>query len=217
MWGAHHTLKKTLSMTAAAQPQSDHKRYRDPTRGNRWAVKLLPGEYYAAATPEELICTALGSCISACLFDAESKIAGMNHFMLPSSYNGEWAGVSAAARYGNYAMEHLINNMIKLGASKANMTAHIYGGAMLFGSGSSTNVGQDNIKFAQDYLLNENIPLLGQDVGGPYSRKIFMDATTGLVECKALLVLKNNTIQEREQEYTTTIKDDDIAGDVELF
>ena len=77
------------------------------------AVKVLPGEYFAS-NESMVIMTVLGSCIAACLWDSRMQVGGMNHFMLPDSGgNGQDSG-----RYGSYAMELLINEMLKLGARR---------------------------------------------------------------------------------------------------
>ena len=87
------------------------------------AVKVLPGEYFVF-NEDVLIMTTLGSCIATCLWDRQAKIGGMNHFMLPD--NG--GGASDSGRYGSYAMELLINEMMKMGASRMTMEAKVFGG-----------------------------------------------------------------------------------------
>jgi len=72
------------------------------------AVKVLPGEYFVS-DENMVIQTVLGSCIAACLWDSRTHVGGMNHFMLP-----EGDGADQSGRYGSYAMEVLINEMMKL-------------------------------------------------------------------------------------------------------
>ena len=74
------------------------------------AAKILPGEYFVA-NREALLVTVLGSCVAACIRDSDSGIGGMNHFMLPDEGGRDTVGTSA--RYGTYAMEVLINHLLK--------------------------------------------------------------------------------------------------------
>ena len=98
------------------------------------AVKVLPGEYYVT-TSDMVLVTVLGSCVSACIRDREKGIGGMNHFMLAESADS--AGLSASARYGTYAMEILINHLLKLGARRNNLEAKVFGGGRVMASLSS--------------------------------------------------------------------------------
>lgn len=179
------------------------------------AVKILPGEYHVAEG-DEMIVTTLGSCISACIRDTRLGLGGMNHFMLPQSEGGEWAGMSASTRYGNFAMEYLINEILKRGGSKRFMEAKIFGGGQMFGE-TSMNVGHRNETFAMEYLKTEGIRVSASDVGGAYSRKLYFQPKTGKVMLKKLTVLKNDTIMKREKEYQQTLAKDKIEGDIELF
>ena len=179
-------------------------------------VKLLPGEYHVAKTGEVIV-TTLGSCIAACIRDKEKGIGGMNHFMLPTSEEGTWAGVSAASRYGNFAMEYLINEIIKRGGVKSKMEAKIFGGGIMFGAGNGSHVGATNIDFAKRYLTTEKIPMTAEDVGSNVSRKVYFEPASGKVIVKRLVVLKNDTLLQRETAYSKQLATQPIAGDVELF
>lgn len=189
-------------------------KYFDPYQ-KMWTTKILPGEFHVAE-PGELIVTTLGSCIAACIRDKTLGIGGMNHFMLPASDKGEWAGVSASTRFGNFAMEHLINEIIKKGGLKANMEASILGGGQMFGS-QNIRVGDTNIAFAREYLATEGIPLVYEDVGGDTSRKVYFAPDTGKVIVKKFATVSNNTIQEREESFAKDISSQPVEGDIELF
>lgn len=195
------------------QPDAKNK-YFDPYQ-KVWTTKILPGEYHVAESGE-MIVTTLGSCISACIRDKRLGLGGMNHFMLPASEKGEWAGVSASTRFGNFAMEHLINEIIKQGGNKNDMEASILGGGIMFGS-TTIKVGETNIKFAQEYLAVERIPLIYEDVGGEVSRKVYFSPNTGKIIVKKLARLTNDTIEKREKSLAEDISKKPIEGDVELF
>ncbi len=201
-------------MTEATFHKSNCKTYFDSYLKTE-AIKILPGEYHAT-NGEEMVVTTLGSCISACIRDTRLGIGGMNHFMLPQSEAGEWAGASASSRYGNFAMEYLINEILKLGGSKLFMEAKIFGGGQMFGE-TQLNVGRRNENFALEYLKTEGIKVAAQDVGGAYSRKVYFQPSSGKVMLKKLTVLKNDTILKREKEYEQTLATDKIEGDIELF
>ncbi|MBI1362421.1 MAG: chemoreceptor glutamine deamidase CheD [Proteobacteria bacterium] len=188
-------------------------RYLDPYV-NRWTTKILPGEY-AVTAEDELIVTAVGSCIAACIHDTVTGIGGMNHFMLPSSTGGDWAGQNAAARYGNFAMEFLINEILKQGGKKTNLVAKIFGGGTMMPA--QLQIGEMNAAFAREYLQTEKIPILAEDVGQGYSRKVYFHPKSGAVTMKKLMVLANDTIPRREADYGKVLSDMPLDGEVELF
>lgn len=188
---------------------------------NMVVAKILPGEFYM--TVEHVaIATTLGSCISACIWDERTNVGGMNHFMLPYTekevHEVNWGqkGENAdATRYGNFAMEHLINTILKSGSKKIDLRAKIFGGAKVFNQ--SSNIGQENTDFAYEYLEQEGITIQGVDVGDIYPRKVVFEPYSGRVFVKKLKTLHNDTIIKRESEYCKDLGDKGISGDVELF
>lgn len=154
-------------------------------------VKIQPGEVYVT-TERELISTGLGSCISACVWDPFIELGGMNHFMLPfgdaDNIEGwdptQWR--SNAARYGNYAMELLINTLIQQGAVKSRLRVKLFGGGMVMGTGKQANVGEKNIDFIRNYVKNEGLNLAGEDLGSEFPRKVVFDPITGKAWVKKL-------------------------------
>ena len=184
---------------------------------NQEAVKILPGEYFATGE-DGMIVTVLGSCISVCLRDSITKVGGMNHFLLPSSDDGIADGLlSESARYGTYAMELLINELLKLGASKSRLEAKIFGGGNMLRGITTTNVGERNAEFVLHYLRTEQIPILADDLLGPYPRKIYFFTDTGEVKVRKIKSMHNTTIIDRESEYRLKIKQQPQSGDVDLF
>lgn len=193
-------------------------RYVDNTHGIV-AAKLLPGEYYVTKE-NEMITTVLGSCISACIRDRESGVGGMNHFMLPITTadklrSGNESVVGNATRYGNYAMEHLINTILKNGGKRKNLEVKVFGGGKIIPT--LTDIGVKNIEFVLEYIDTEGLLLLSQDLGDIYPRKIIYFPKTGKVGMKKIQDLHNTTIVQRERQYFDNIKNAPVAGDVELF
>ncbi|HET7526841.1 MAG TPA: chemoreceptor glutamine deamidase CheD [Burkholderiaceae bacterium] len=140
------------------------------------AVKVLPGEFFV--TEEDLvITTTLGSCIAACLWDRERRIGGMNHFMLPEGDSG---------RYGSYAMEVLINQLMKRGATRSTLEAKVFGGGAVVAHMTSLNVGERNTQFVLDYLRTERIPVVSKDVLDVCARKVCLLPATGKALVKRL-------------------------------
>lgn len=179
------------------------------------AAKILPGEYYAT-NRDIVIVTVLGSCVSLCLRDRVSGIGGMNHFMLPHSGDGT-SPVSQSARYGSYAMEVLINHLLKLGARRDRFEAKLFGGGAVLKGFTLANVGERNVRFALDYLKTENIQLISKDLLDEFPRKVYFFPATGKVLVKKLRAAHNNTIVEREREYEFRLDHAPLAGDIELF
>jgi chemotaxis protein CheD len=142
------------------------------------AVKILPCEYFVHHE-DILLLTTLGSCIAACLWDREAKVGGMNHFMLPE-------GGADSGRYGSYAMELLINEMLKQGASRATLEAKVFGGGQVIDGMSSMNIGERNAAFVTDYLKTERIPIVSKDVLGIHPRKVCFLPASGKAMVKRL-------------------------------
>ncbi len=192
------------------------KKYWD-RQNNRYAAKLLPGEVYATAS-DELITTVLGSCIAVCIHDPVLKIGGMNHFMLPDSTAGDAMPsiLAESARYGSYAMEFLINNLLKMGAKRADLQLKLFGGGKILPSLS--DVGERNIEFINRYVEQEELAVLAWDLGGDYPRKINFYPTTGRARMKKFNQLHNTTLIERELGYRQQLqRQESVVGDVELF
>ncbi|MCB1893859.1 MAG: chemoreceptor glutamine deamidase CheD [Zoogloeaceae bacterium] len=204
-------------MPAAHEPAfSEHlatNRYFDRTF-SRDAVKVLPGEYFVATTDLVMV-TVLGSCVSACIRDREKGIGGMNHFMLPEGGN---AGLnSSSARYGAYAMEVLLNHLLKLGARRHALEAKVFGGGQVMASLTRSQVGEKNAEFVLNYLKLESIPVVARDLLDVYPRKVYFFPANGRVMQKKLVTMHNDTVAERESEYARRLNRDSIEGDVELF
>jgi len=180
------------------------------------AVKILPGEYYVTGRDMVLV-TVLGSCVAACIRDKQTGIGGMNHFMLPDNKGDTGNPVGLAGRYGTYAMELMINQLIKNGARRQNLEAKVFGGGNVMRGFTVANVGERNAKFVLDYLKTEKISLAAQDMLDIYPRKVYYFPVTGRVLVKQLRSVHNDTIIEREQEYVTRLRASDMQGEVELF
>jgi chemotaxis protein CheD len=183
---------------------------------NTEAVKILPGEYYITAR-DMLLVTTLGSCVAACIRDKVSGIGGMNHFMLPDNKLDGNPVAGASARYGAYAMEVLINQLLKIGARRSNLEAKIFGGGSVLRGFTTANVGARNVEFVLDYLHTEGIPIVADDLLDIYPRKVYFFPRTGKVKMKKLRNVHNDTIIEREQSYSSKLKTANVQGDVELF
>jgi chemotaxis protein CheD len=201
----------------ASLPGFEHlQRFWEPDT-QRWTVKILPGEYYVARG-DEAITTVLGSCISACIRDPLAQVGGMNHFMLPEDGSGgrdSEAIVGLATRYGSYAMESLINDLLKLGAQRARLEIKLFGGGRVLTS--MTDVGARNIRFVHDYLSIEGLRISASDLGGESPRKVVYFTGAGRVRVRTLRPIENRSIADREQLYQASLGKRDAGGDVELF
>lgn len=183
---------------------------------NSQAVKLLPGEYYVTDR-DMLLVTVLGSCVAACIRDNQNGIGGMNHFMLPENGSDTNFPVNSSARYGIFAMEILINRLLKLGAHRSHLEAKIFGGGNVLEGFTVTNVGQRNADFALEFLATEKIRVVAQDLADIYPRKVYFFPKNNRVLVKKLRTVHSNTIREREHEYGERLRQFNVGGDVELF
>jgi chemotaxis protein CheD len=197
-------------------PDFEHiNRYWDRNNGV-WAAKILPGEYYVSQNKKEVIATTLGSCVSACIRDKAFGIGGMNHFMLPLKHqHGSDDWMDSATRYGSYAMEHLINDILKAGGNRKNLEVKLTGGGKIVANMS--DVGLRNIEFALEYLKTENLNVLSQDLGDVYPRKVLYFPESGRMLVKRLRSLHNDTLLEREKSYQHELEVQPDSGGVELF
>ena len=174
-------------------------------------VKVLPGEYYVTRD-DPMIMTVLGSCIAACLWDPQVRVGGMNHFMLP-----EGAG-DTSGRYGSYAMELLINEMIKLGARREAMQAKVFGGGQVMHSFTTMNVGERNTDFVLSYLKTERIAIVSQDVLDIHPRKVCYFPATGKAMVKRLAHSHPEILANQERRGSAAVAAKVTAGgSVDLF
>jgi chemotaxis protein CheD len=162
-----------------------------------------------------LLVTVLGSCVAACIRDTDSGIGGMNHFMLPDDGGRDILGSSA--RYGTYAMEILINHLLKMGARKNRLEAKVFGGGAVLASLSSSNVGAKNAEFVLSYLKTEKIPIVAKDLLDSYPRKVYYFPETGRVMLKKLHRVHNETLFSRERDYKDRLAGTKMEGEIELF
>jgi chemotaxis protein CheD len=179
------------------------------------SVKILPGQYYAAEG-EGSISTLLGSCVSTCLWDPLRKIGGMNHFMLPGEASQSPSPWAVSARFGVYAMDVLINEMVHLGADRRRLVAKVFGGAQVLQGFDKLDVGAMNSRFVLEFLREEEIPIAAQDLLGVAPRKVHFFPATGKVQVKRLHLQAEDAGLRQEREYFDVISHA-RGGDVEIF
>jgi chemotaxis protein CheD len=171
---------------------------------NRTMVIIYPGEFYVS--PNDIIATVLGSCISVCIKDTKTCIGGMNHFMLPGDVRSEDIFLSASAKYGMFAMEQLINDILKRGGSQKYFQAKVFGGGHVLNFRKTDgNVPESNIDFVRAFLKMEQIEIVKEDVGGYSGRKVLFFPDTGKVLLKRLKSTVDSRIIEAEQTYKTKL------------
>ena len=186
-------------------------------------VNILSGDFYVS-NHAEVICTILGSCISACIYDKEKRIGGMNHFILPEqlcshqSQNIEVLENSYASRYGAVSMERMINELVKQGGNMHNMQAKIFGGANIINAMSVTNdIGKKNTDFVRNYLKLENIPVLSEDVGGNHPRKVYFFSDSNDVYVKKTGNFHLRELIKSEHKYQRYLNTTIEEADIEIF
>lgn len=190
-------------------------------RDNRFPHELasiLPGEFFVSREPM-VVYTVLGSCISACIRDPVAGVGGMNHFMLPEPKEHQsgdsWGGEST--RYGSFAMESLINEILKRGGLKSRLEVKLFGGGKIYEG--NIDIGANNATWVIEYLKSEGLATVKTDLGDVFPRKVYYFTDSGRVLMKKLERLKNKTIFERENEYAEKIKqlEQQTVEDVTLF
>ncbi|HNU75129.1 MAG: Chemoreceptor glutamine deamidase CheD [Deltaproteobacteria bacterium ADurb.BinA179] len=196
-----------------------YKRYSGKFKRNM--VIIYPGEFYVST--QDIIATVLGSCISVCIKDKKTGLAGMNHFMLPGDVRSEEMFLSASAKYGMFAMEQLINEMIKRKGSKKDFEAKVFGGGHVLNfRKTDSNVPESNIDFVRAFLRMEQIAIVKEDVGGYSGRKILFFPETAKVLLQRLESSVDSKVIQAELSYKTRLfrekeKLQQTGGDLTLF
>jgi chemotaxis protein CheD len=140
----------------------------------------------------------------------------MNHFMLPvHSHHGSQDWLDEATRYGNFAMEYLINSILKAGGNRQNLEAKVTGGGNIIANMS--NIGLKNSLFVLDYLARESIPVIANDLGDMYPRKVMYYPDSGRMRIKRLESIHNQTLIQREEAYQQELDVKQDSGEIELF
>jgi len=172
---------------------------------DRNVIMLRAGEYHASSRGDVLY-TILGSCIATCIYDTKKKIGGMNHFLLPGMLHPDEILTSDVGRYGMYAMELLIGELIKHGARRKHLEAKVFGGGNVLNFRNSDGaVTESNIRFAKKYLELEQIPTVSRDLGGNNGRKILFFPDTAKVLLKRFDVHSQKSLIRDEQNYKAKI------------
>ena len=212
------TRKSALAHRDAANDLADAtsgaRRYRDP-RFDAIAVKVFPGDHYVTAIADEMLVTILGSCVTACIRDPLAAVGGMNHFMLPESTGAGWDTASASMRYGNVAMERLINDILARGGARQRLEIKVFGGGNVMNG--TTNIGHRNAEFVEQYLAAENLPIAAHHLRGNLPRRVHYFPVTGKVMLLELHRTEQEAVVREEVSYKSKILIEPVGGSVELF
>jgi chemotaxis protein CheD len=178
-------------------------------------VKIFSGDWYVSTSEDEMIATILGSCVSACIRDPYAGVGGMNHFLLPTSNEEMDNTHSDAARYGLFAMENLINAILKAGARKDRLEIKVFGGGNVINN--SAQIGSKNAKFIRDFLKKEGYRIASEDLEGEYPRRVHYYPSTGKVLMRLLRRKEDMVVLEEEDRYKKAIITNPIESNIELF
>ena len=180
-----------------------------------WMVKLFPGEYYITSNTDEVLVTVLGSCVCACIRDPIAGVGGMNHFMLAQNREGAWGKDLRSARFGNFAMEKLLNELTKKGGIRERMEVKVFGGGNV--TDTKNAIGTENADFVLRYLKAEGLRCAAQDLGGVLPRRIHYYPSTGRVVRRLLGTGDSYAVNREESDYRSRLQEQKTSGDIELF
>jgi chemotaxis protein CheD len=182
--------------------------------GQETRIRINPGGHYVTSEDGEVLVTVLGSCVAACIRDPSAKIGGMNHFMLPQSDDGVWGIASASLRFGNFAMERLINDILIRGGSRQNLEIKVFGGASIIAN--CAEIGLRNATFVETYLRAEGLSIAAADLRGAHARRILYYPLSGLVRMLEM-PRAEPTVARLELGYIARFETEPVAGSIELF
>lgn len=175
------------------------------------------GDCLVTRNAEVTYSTVLGSCISACIRDREADVGGMNHFLLAEPSGAARDRYGASARYGAYAMEQLINQVLSQGTGrKDNLEIKIFGGGLI--NASLRDIGAKNVEFVHEFIDNEGYVIANEDVGGTYARRVLFRPTTGRAFVRRLDAAAGASVAREELAIAGGgMKVRPLAADIELF
>jgi len=208
------TTMRTLGDRDGGQESPGARRFFD-TASSAWMVKVFPGEFHVTDKSDEVLVTVLGSCVSACIRDPYAGVGGMNHFMLPHHNSGTWGDDARSTRFGNFAMEKLINELIKAGCSRERMEIKVFGGGNV--TDTSNAIGSDNARFMLRYLEAEGLRSVAQDLGGTLPRRIHYYPGSGRVVRRLLGNAERHAVHREEHDYESRLLHQQSSGDIQLF
>jgi chemotaxis protein CheD len=179
-------------------------------------VQVFQGEYHVTGRPGEILSTILGSCIAACIRDPVLRVGGMNHFLLPARAGTlQDMDQSFALRYGSFAMEELINAILKRGGRKERLEVKVFGGANVLSG--MTGIGHKNADFVEQFLGREGVPIAAHDLRGHKARRVQYNPYTGKVRLREVQDKQKTAVFALEERKSPIVSRPASGGDVELF
>jgi chemotaxis protein CheD len=192
-----------------------NRRWRHHRFPDHEVVTLFPGEYFVSHKPV-VLCTLLGSCVGVCMRDPHVGVGGMNHFMLPApGHSASSSAWSVKTRYGSYAMETLINGILKHGGHRNRLEVKVFGGAKFYEGGG--DIGAINVQWVLEYLDREGLSPIASDLGNDYARSVYYSTNTGQVLMKSGDSAERRRAVEAEKVFTALYGPYAPKGDATLF
>lgn len=186
-----------------------HEMYWNEVRG-LWVLPVPMGECRTSSDPRAILSTMLGSCVAACVFDPARKIGGMNHILLPTT---QFDNPEQASRFGCFAMETLVNSVMRWGGRRSELRVKLFGGARTLQSGA--DIGARNVEWVRRYLELEQMKLVSSDVGGGWARRVEFFPTTGRV--RVLRLENTERLRRRDRKRRQRLSHPPTDAGIELF
>ncbi|MGD0126281.1 MAG: chemoreceptor glutamine deamidase CheD [Terriglobia bacterium] len=184
------------------------------TADTRWkqSARVYTGDV-ATSTRPVVLEAVLGSCVAVCLHDPFLSAGGMNHILLPGRGRDE-----RSTRFGQYAMEVLINELMKHGADRRRLVAKAFGGANVLRGLTKTAIGSDNATFVREFLSAERIPLIAERLGGKHPIEVHFYTDTGKAKVRCVNCAQCSNVVHAESSYWRAhLRDRNLSGEITLF
>jgi len=197
-----------------AEVEDTRHRYFDRALGMT-VVNVFQGDYYITSRRDEVLTTVLGSCIAACIRDPVIGYGGMNHFLLPQMGGDVTGPMSASLRYGSFAMEQLINEILRRGGRRERLEVKVFGGGNVMAGLSG--VGHKNADFIEEFLRNEGLAIAGMHLRGNRARKVQYMPGSGKVRMREVGTSAAQKLATKEVAQNVKVIVAEDTGAIELF
>lgn len=167
-------------------------------------IYLEPGDAVWSDDQSAMIVATVGSGVIVSINDTELQMGVLGYVLAPEALLQAFPYFdkidSAVLRKAFMPIEDCIGQMKRHGAGKGRIRLRLMGGGQM--PGDSRDSGTKNCVFTREYVVRKGLPVLNEDLGGLYARRVHYFPATG---CCVRRVLRRKSdfeyIRDIESEY----------------